>query len=167
MGKASAKAVKKQHDPLQTQLKEDVSGVLRTSSKSKRRKAAVDADDDPAPAGVSGTLSKKILQMAREQQAEEAQGEEETKQVYFFCYPPRNAECANIICTHISNLAGPSKWNAPQSISQTDAGEDDDVWSDDGDDLPSGDEDEDIEYDDLVPAFSAYRYDWERRLITI
>lgn len=73
MGRApgGAKESKQKHAPLQSQLKEDLSGTLRDghTKKSKKHKTAEQPQDDTdvVPAG----LSEKILRLAREQQEED------------------------------------------------------------------------------------------------
>lgn len=76
MGKVpGSKADKQKHAPLQSQLKEDLSGTLRDGSSKKSSKKhhrsqqgdGQDGDDDVVPAALSG----KILKLAREQQDED------------------------------------------------------------------------------------------------
>lgn len=76
MGRApGARDSKQKHAPLQTQLKEDLSGTLRDGSKKSKKQAkqgasAQDEDADVVPAA----LSEKILRLAREQQEEDQEG---------------------------------------------------------------------------------------------
>lgn len=76
MGKVSgSKGDKQKHAPLQSQLKEDLSGTLRDGTNSKKgskkhhRSQQEDGQDgdDVVPAALSG----KILKLAREQQDED------------------------------------------------------------------------------------------------
>lgn len=72
------KDTKQKHAPLQTQLKEDLSGTLKDKSngpgKKKHQKAQLGGPEGAQNEVVPAALSEKILRLAREQQAEDEDG---------------------------------------------------------------------------------------------